>query len=360
MSEILLEYDEQREIFESYALSLKSLLNTLVRDAGISVHTLEARVKNRKSLDAKIIKKGKYKSISDITDIVGVRIISHYANDVDRIAKIVEEEFLIDVKNSIDKRATLEPDRFGYLSLHYIVNLNDKRTRLREYVPYKNIKAEIQIRSILQHAWAEIEHDIGYKSSNGLPNEVRRYFSRLAGLLELADDEFVKIRKSINARHEEVVTAIKDGNGDVLLDVVSLDEFTNQSDLIVEIANELKKEYNISVGKIADKKELPVMVRLLAHLNITTTKQLNEALKSHKQHIIKRIKAFNAGFIKYYQDVAMSRDIIINFLTQVIVAMANSDELYSSYWEILGVQLSDNIKKEVFNDIRNVLITLKD
>ena len=360
MSEILLEYDEQREIFESYALSLKSLLNTLVRDAGISVHTLESRVKNRKSLDAKIIKKGKYKSINDITDIIGVRIISHYANDVDRIAKIVEEEFLVDSKNSIDKRATLEPDRFGYLSLHYIVNLNDKRTRLREYVPYKNIKAEIQIRSILQHAWAEIEHDIGYKSSNGLPNEVRRYFSRLAGLLELADDEFIKIRKSINARHEEVATAIKDGHGDVLLDVVSLAEFTNQSDIIAEIANELKKEYDISVGKSTDKKELPVMLRLLAHLDITTTKQLNDVLKSHKEHIIKRVQAFHPGFIKYYQDVAMSRDIIINFLTQVIVAIANSEDLYSKYWEIIGVQLSDHVKEEIFSDIRKVLVPQND
>ena len=200
MSDILITYDERKDKFESYALTLKSLLTTLIRNEKISIHSLESRVKTKKSLEGKINKKGKYKSIDDITDIVGIRIITHYADDVDKIAAIVEKEFTIDQENSIDKRTSIAPDKFGYLSLHYIVTLNSTRTNLKEYEVYKNIKAELQIRSILQHAWAEIEHDIGYKSATGLPNEIRRYFSRLAGLLEMADDEFIKIRKKISER----------------------------------------------------------------------------------------------------------------------------------------------------------------
>lgn len=355
MSEILIEYDELKETFESYALSLQSLLNTLVRDAGISVHTLESRVKNRKSLDAKIVKKDKYKSIDDITDVVGIRIISHYANDVDKIAEIVEEEFLVDKENSIDKRATLEPDRFGYLSLHYIINLNDKRTKLKEYAPYKNIKAEIQIRSILQHAWAEIEHDIGYKSSNGLPNEVRRYFSRLAGLLELADDEFVKIRKSITARQEEVADAIKDGHSDVSLDVVSLAEFLNQSTEIADIAQAYKKEYNITISKNSDKNILPQLIKLLKSVEISTIKSLSNALTLHKNDIIKRPQAYSIYFLEHYKENIMSRDALISFLVHVIIAKSNSTQLERMYWDTIDTLSAKNRPDSFFDDLRMIL-----
>jgi len=355
MSEILIEYDELKETFESYALSLQSLLNTLVRDAGISVHTLESRVKNRKSLDAKIVKKDKYKSIDDITDVVGIRIISHYANDVDKIAEIVEEEFLVDKENSIDKRATLEPDRFGYLSLHYIINLNDKRTKLKEYAPYKKIKAEIQIRSILQHAWAEIEHDIGYKSSNGLPNEVRRYFSRLAGLLELADDEFVKIRKSITARQEEVADAIKDGHSDVSLDVVSLAEFLNQSTEIADIAQAYKKEYNITISKNSDKNILPQLIKLLKSVEISTIKSLSNALILHKNDIIKRPKAYSIYFLEHYKENIMSRDALISFLVHVIIAKSNSTQLEGMYWNTIDTLSAKNRPDSFFDDLRKTL-----
>ncbi|HFO3755076.1 TPA: GTP pyrophosphokinase family protein, partial [Escherichia coli] len=227
MSDILITYDERKDKFESYALTLKSLLTTLIRNEKISIHSLESRVKTKKSLEGKINKKGKYKSIDDITDIVGIRIITHYADDVDKIAAIVEKEFTIDQENSIDKRTSIAPDKFGYLSLHYIVTLNSTRTNLKEYEVYKNIKAELQIRSILQHAWAEIEHDIGYKSATGLPNEIRRYFSRLAGLLEMADDEFIKIRKKISERQKEVAKELEQGTSDSVLDIFTLDEFLN-------------------------------------------------------------------------------------------------------------------------------------
>ena len=65
-----------------------------------------------------------------------------------------------------------------------------ERMVLRENKAFEGLKCEIQIRSVLQHAWAEIEHDLGYKSELTIPKEVRRSFSRLAGLLELGDKEF--------------------------------------------------------------------------------------------------------------------------------------------------------------------------
>lgn len=83
----------------------------------------------------------------------------------------------------------MEPDRFGYCSVHYVVEMSQKRLNLYEHQAYEGLKCEIQIRSVLQHAWAEIEHDLGYKSEIAIPKRIRRNFSRLAGLLEIADKE---------------------------------------------------------------------------------------------------------------------------------------------------------------------------
>ncbi|MCQ5042062.1 hypothetical protein NE654_13385, partial [Akkermansia muciniphila] len=73
-----------------------------------------------------------------------------------------ENEFIIDRDISIDKRKSLDPKRFGYRSLHYVVHIDPKYVKAQEYHKYHNLKLEIQISSILQYTWAEIEHDLGY------------------------------------------------------------------------------------------------------------------------------------------------------------------------------------------------------
>lgn len=81
--------------------------------------------------------------------------------------------------------------------MHYVVGMSLQRLSLCEYKMFRDLKCEIQIRSILQHAWAEIEHDIGYKNEIAIPKQMRRKFSRIAGLLEIADQEFVQIRSEL-------------------------------------------------------------------------------------------------------------------------------------------------------------------
>lgn len=355
MTDLLARYDEQKPNFDSFALSLKSLLTTFIRNAEITVHSLESRVKTRKSLEQKIIKKDKYEDLNQVTDIIGIRIITHYSEDVDKIASIVEKEFSIDKDNSIDKRATMEPDRFGYLSLHYIISLNDNRTVLNEYSPYKNIKAEIQIRSILQHAWAEIEHDIGYKSSVGLPNDIRRYFSRLAGLLELADDEFVKIRKGITARQKEVVDTLESGTGEITLDVVSLLEYIDHSKAITKIAHSLNAKHGISIGKyVKDKSgmDLDYILNLLDMLDIKSTGKLEALLMENHDKVVKRVAVFTEGFMEYYRRNQIPRSTIIIYLCQVIVALKNDPVIEAGYNECLKSPDRKDTSSSFFEEIR--------
>lgn len=206
---ILAQYDEKIRLYESFAREVEHQVKLLLDSCGISYNSIGLRVKTRASLAEKIDRKnGKYSKLEDITDIAGVRVITYYSEDVDCVADIIESEFDVDRINSIDKRAALEPDKFGYCSVHYVVKMSSERLALREFQMYQGMSCEIQIRSVLQHAWAEIEHDTGYKSEKPIPRELRRSFSRIAGLLEIADKEFNTIRRELSEYKKEATEKI--------------------------------------------------------------------------------------------------------------------------------------------------------
>lgn len=222
---IMNEYKRKKGLYEHLSASVLQITEGLMEKEGIKCASAVFRIKEAGSLSEKIHRKGeKYKMLSDITDIGGVRIITYYADDVDRVAELIEREFKVDKENSIDKRKTLEPNVFGYLSLHYVICLDDRRAALPEYENLGELKIEVQIRSILQHSWAEMEHDMGYKSNIEVPREIVRDFSRLAGLLEIADKEFQEIRQKISKYETEVSEKMQsdEQNEEIKLDAVSL------------------------------------------------------------------------------------------------------------------------------------------
>ena len=116
----------------------------------------------------------------------------------------------------------MDPDRFGYVSLHYVLELSPERSRMSEYRRFAGLKAELQIRSLLQHVWAETEHDLGYKSAAGVPKLIRRRFARLAGMLEIADAEFVALRDELTQYELEVPERVQQEPASVQLDKASL------------------------------------------------------------------------------------------------------------------------------------------
>lgn len=206
---ILNEYLEQLPLFKTMEAQLKTTIRDCLSDAGIHVAGLESRVKTESSLAGKLELKGyKYKSLADITDILGIRVITFYRDDVDVVASAIERLFEVDWENSVDKRKLLDLDSFGYLSLHYVCRIPD--------MPFR---VEIQMRSLLQHAWANLYHDTGYKSGLEIPKEYIRNMNRLAGMLELADEQFSHIRTELTDYRRRVQTLVSTGNlDDVLLD----------------------------------------------------------------------------------------------------------------------------------------------
>lgn len=196
------DYARQRGLYADFAETIKAILVDVVRRADIKCNSIDARAKTVESFARKAATPAeghpdapKYpEPLRQITDLSGVRVITFSPRAVSEVGQLIEQEFEI-VEKVDHSAARLQAEQFGYQSVHYIVRLSPGRKRLPEYERYRDLVAEIQVRTVLQHAWAEIEHDIQYKSSSTIPTQIRRRFMALAGMLELADREFQAIQE---------------------------------------------------------------------------------------------------------------------------------------------------------------------
>ena len=232
-SMIIEEYRENYNVFGRMKDIVLNAVRDKLKENNLLVTALEGRVKTEVSLAGKLELKGsKYHTLSDITDIVGVRVITFYTDDVDKIAALAGKLFDVDWQTSVDKRKMHELDSFGYSSLHYICRI-PKSMFFDPACPEVNeYRFELQMRTTLQHMWANMYHDTGYKSGVEVPVEHLRNLNRLAGMLELADDEFSRIRLAINDYRRQVQSLVADGhfdevrlNGDTFRSYLSLRPF---------------------------------------------------------------------------------------------------------------------------------------
>ena len=266
---ILDEYREARPMLERMKEEVLALLRDALDRNGIIVTAVEARIKTEESLSGKLALKGaKYASMEDITDILGARIVTFYTDDVDRIAAMAEQLFEIDWDNSVDKRKLHQLDSFGYNSLHYICKL-----------PGYPLRFELQLRTTLQHAWAAINHDIGYKTGVEIPREYMRRMNRLAGILEMVDDEFSRIRAEITDYRRRVQQLVRKGQ----LDDVLLDGDTFRSYLQIRPFDALNKR--IAAINQAEIQEAPLIryIRVLKALKCNTLGDVSRLVKQYEE-----------------------------------------------------------------------------
>lgn len=266
---LLEEYREAIPVFERMQEEVLATLRDALQRNGLIVTAIESRIKTEESLAGKLaLKGGKYASLNDITDILGARIVTFYTDDVDRIAAMAEQLFEIDWENSVDKRMLHELDSFGYNSLHYICKM-----------PGYDYRFELQLRTTLQHAWASINHDIGYKSGVEIPREYMRRINRMAGLLEMADDEFSRIRTEITDYRRRVQHLVQNGK----LDDVQLDGDTFNSYLQVRPFDSLNKR--IAAINQAEIQEVPLIryLRVFKALGCNTLGDIERLKKQYQE-----------------------------------------------------------------------------
>lgn len=205
--------------YGDFADTVSTLLGRALEAEKIRVHSIEARAKTVESFGRKASRpeesdseRPKYENpLHEIADLAGCRVITFFLKNVAEVGRVIESQF--EVLEKANRSAFLRGggERLGYESVHYVVRLHPERLRWPEYKPFADLRAEIQVRTILQHAWAEIEHDIQYKSVEALPVEIRRRFLALAGMIEIGDREFQAIADAHDVLRIEARRLIADG-----------------------------------------------------------------------------------------------------------------------------------------------------
>ncbi len=183
-------YADQHPALVAAARKTATLIGSMLDEAGINYLTIEGRAKSIESFAEKATRSKDGRPLyadplGDIGDQLGIRVITYVRDDVEAVAGLLAEQVPV-----LDDRdfgeLTASQGRFGYASRHLQLEIDGR-------------VAQVQLRTVLQHAWAEFEHDIRYKGT--VPpehtSEFDRRFTLAAGLLELADQEFSAIRAGL-------------------------------------------------------------------------------------------------------------------------------------------------------------------
>jgi ppGpp synthetase/RelA/SpoT-type nucleotidyltranferase len=176
------------------------LVIDLLDEAGINYLTVSGRTKSVGSFAEKAVRTDEgvrlyADPLREIGDQLGIRVITYVRADVAAVADVLADQVVVTDDRDLG-RETASEGRFGYASRHLQITLDSAREGQPAYAHLRGRNVQVQIRTVLQHAWAEFEHDIRYKGT--VPPEhahdFDRRFTLAAGLLELADQEFATIR----------------------------------------------------------------------------------------------------------------------------------------------------------------------
>ena len=247
--------------------SVVSIVKNLLDKENIDFLSVTGRTKDKKSIVEKVNRKSYKNPKDDLTDLSGIRIIVYFESDIKKVSKLINSSFDVDKKNSLDKDTLLATNQIGYRSVHFVCDLGKKRAVLPEFETTKNLKFEFQVRTVLQHAWAELAHDRNYKFTGKLPPELERKLYLYAGMLEIADKGFDELSNKIIEYTTQIEKKVQKGNFDIEINSISLEEFvydwaktnnyplekTNNKDLLSRVIDELNQ---FSIYKISELEQI--------------------------------------------------------------------------------------------------------
>lgn len=275
---IIEQYRELLPVFRKMEEVAGSAMKDGLKSLGIYVNAIETRIKTEDSLSGKLERKGvKYNSIRDLTDILGIRVITFYTDEVDKVAAFADKVFEVDWVNSVDKRKMHELNSFGYNSLHIICRIPKSLYFDAEHPEINELRFELQMRTALQHVWATLDHDTGYKSGVEIPREYLRNLSRLAGILELVDEQFSQIRAGINDYRRKVQNLVNDGH----FEDITLDGDTFRSYLKLKPFDKLvKKIAALNQAEIHETSAIPYLPAMIA-MGFKTLADVDNMVKNY-------------------------------------------------------------------------------
>ena len=144
------------------------------------------------------------------------------------------------------------------------------------------MRAEIQITSILRHAWSEIEHE-WYDLKDAYPDAVKRRFYRIAALLELAESEFLEIKKGRRQYEQSVAVRVGANDLDVQVDAVSIRPFIQQEPLVAEVDNAIANALGRQVSSDLPDKIVERRARAARLAGMATLQDVRDLLLRYRE-----------------------------------------------------------------------------
>lgn len=240
-----------------------TILKSVLKAKSIEYLSVSGRIKDRSNALEKIKRKGYVDLDRQMTDLTGVRVVLFSESDVKAVSELMTSTFSVDKEKSLNKDDLLNTNQTGYRSIHFVCGLGSERSGLPEFKGLADLQFEVQVRTVLQHAWAELSHDRNYKFSGTLPRDLERRLFLYAGLLEIADKGFDELSKSIDQYVAEVKKKTEDGNFDTEINSISLRQFV--------------RDWALSTGfEIDDKPFLDNHLDLLSELEQFKVKTLKD------------------------------------------------------------------------------------
>ncbi|MFV1920772.1 RelA/SpoT domain-containing protein [Sphingomonas sp. MJ1 (PH-R8)] len=260
-------------------------ISALLQTHGVALGVpLESRVKSWSSIEEKVSRKGyQLREITELGDLVGVRLILLFRRDRQTLNDIIKSNF--DVVSHEDAGARLGESQFGYQSHHYAVRLKNEWLRLPSYADLGGISIEIQARTIAQHIWAAASHKLQYKHEDSVPPPLRRTINRVSALLETVDLEFDRVL-------EERATYLAESSQSTSV------ERTLNVDLVDIIATKILPPAN----RDPDDENLDEVLRDLVSLGITTSSQLQSLLTKHIDAVMEEDRRQVPDFVDPYDE----------------------------------------------------------
>ncbi|MCR8655833.1 GTP pyrophosphokinase [Paenibacillus endoradicis] len=328
IDEIIKWYVNSRPTYKNLANKVESIIREVLNSSGISYYTISSRAKDIESFSKKASKE-KYKDPkSEIKDMAGIRVIMFVKSEVLQCCEIIKPLFNIDPDHSIDKTKELGNDKVGYRSIHYVAKLTDERLRLPEYNVFKDLNFEIQVRTILEHAWADISHDRNYKFIGDLPteNDIQRRFSLAAATLELVDREFDNLAKEINTYDKEVSYKVENDDLNVLINTTSLRNYLNNKFKELIDKNLIERTFNKGSKKIVSELKL---------YRISTLADIDKIIGNDTHKFVYE----PTNYIGLLRNIMMINDINLYFAKAWRNSWTGIDRKDVNYFSSLGIDI---------------------
>lgn len=189
-------YEEIRPKYEALASTMEQVIRSALLAKGYKLISVTSRAKSVESYIEKIKQKYYENPCTDVTDFAGVRVVCLTQDEADSICSVLKKSFTI--HEVVNKSECLGAEEGGYRAVHMICQIGPTRSKLLEYKLYSDLKFEIQIHTILQHAWAQLDHNRHYKQKSKLPKTFESDLLQISHSITNVDNDFNQLAKNID------------------------------------------------------------------------------------------------------------------------------------------------------------------